>query len=117
LFFLLYINDLPAIIRDLSNPTLFADDISWILVSSDPIQLKNNLVIVFGKIIDWFQANSFSLNLIKTYYMHFKAKMSQLDQSTLKYMDNQINLCIDFFRYDSIRHYPGKGTYLKWLLS
>jgi hypothetical protein len=28
LFFLLYINDLPAIIRDLSNPTLFADDIS-----------------------------------------------------------------------------------------
>jgi hypothetical protein len=62
LFFLLYINDLPAVIRDLSKPTLFADDINLILVSPDSVQLKNYLADVFGKIIDWFQANSLSLN-------------------------------------------------------
>jgi hypothetical protein len=65
LFFLLYINDLLAVISDLSKPTLFADDISLILVSPDPIQLKKNLVANFGKIIEWFQANSLSLNLKK----------------------------------------------------
>jgi hypothetical protein len=64
LFFLLYINDLPAVIRDLSKPTSFADDINLILVSPDAIELKN-IVAVFGKIIDWFQANSLSLNLKK----------------------------------------------------
>jgi hypothetical protein len=63
LFFLLYIN-LPAVTRDLSKPTLFAD-INLILVSSDPVQLKNNLAAIFGNIIDWFQANSLSLNLKK----------------------------------------------------
>jgi hypothetical protein len=60
-FFLLYTNDLPAVIRDLSKPTLFVD-INLILVSPDPVQLKNNLVAIFGKIIDWFQANPLSLN-------------------------------------------------------
>jgi hypothetical protein len=65
MIFLLYINDLPAVIRGLSKPTLFADEINLILSSPDPIQLKNNLVAVFGKTIDWFQANSLSLNLKK----------------------------------------------------
>jgi hypothetical protein len=42
LFFLLYINDLPATIKDISKPTLFADDINIILTNSNPIQLKEN---------------------------------------------------------------------------
>jgi hypothetical protein len=87
LFFLLYINDLPAVISDLSKPTLFVDDINLILVSPDPIQLKKNLVAVFSKITEWFQANSLSLNLKKTHYMYFKTERSQVDQSTLKYLD------------------------------
>jgi hypothetical protein len=82
----------------MSKHTLFADDINLILVSPDLMQLKSNLVAVFGKIVDWFQVNSLTLNLKKNHFMYFKAKMSQSDQSTLKFMDKQINSthCIDF---------------------
>jgi hypothetical protein len=55
LFFILYINDLPAVIRDLSKPTLSADDINLILVSPDPVWIKNNLDAIFGQIIDGFK--------------------------------------------------------------
>jgi hypothetical protein len=71
IFFLLYINDLSAIIRDISKPTLFADDITIMLTTSNPLQLKENLNVVFGKIICWFLANSLTLNFNKTYYMYF----------------------------------------------
>jgi hypothetical protein len=82
----------------MSKPTSFAGDVNLILVSPDPIQLKNNLVAVFGKIIDWFQVNSLTLNLKKNHYMYIKVKMSEIDQSSLKFMDKQINSthCIDF---------------------
>jgi hypothetical protein len=72
LFFLLYINDLPAVINDISKPTLFADDINIILTTSDSMQLKENLNTVLGKIMRWFQANSLTLNFNKAYYMYFK---------------------------------------------
>jgi hypothetical protein len=43
---------LPAVIKDISKPTLFADDINLILTTSDSMQFKENLNIVPGKIID-----------------------------------------------------------------
>jgi hypothetical protein len=77
LFLLLYINDLPAVINNMLKPTLFADDISLILDAPDLMQLKSNLVAVFGKIVDWFQANSLTLNvkkkLILCTYVHGQA--------------------------------------------
>jgi hypothetical protein len=62
ILFLLYINDLPAVINNTSKTTLFADDINLILVSPDLMQLRSNLVAVFGKTVDWFPANSLTLN-------------------------------------------------------
>jgi hypothetical protein len=64
-FFLLYINDLLAVISNMSKPTLFADDINLILVSPDFMQIKSNLEAVFEKILNWFHANSLTLNLKK----------------------------------------------------
>jgi hypothetical protein len=52
LLFLLYINDLPAVISNMSKSTLFPDDINLILVFPDLMQLKSNLVAVLGKIVD-----------------------------------------------------------------
>jgi hypothetical protein len=51
LFFLLYVNDLPGVIKDILKPTLFADDINLILTTSDSMQFKENLNIAIGKII------------------------------------------------------------------
>jgi hypothetical protein len=85
LFFLLYVNDFPAVIKYISKPTLFADDINLILTTSDSMQFKENLNIALGKTICWFQGNSLKLNFNKTYYMYFKTKMSQTDNSPIKY--------------------------------
>jgi hypothetical protein len=80
---------LPAVIKDISKPTLFADYINLILTTSDSTQFKENLNIALGKIIRWFQANSLTLNFNKTYYMYFKTKMSQIDNSPIKYTNKQ----------------------------
>jgi hypothetical protein len=72
LFFLLCINDLPAEIKDISKPILFAD-ISLILVTPDSKQLKDSYSRVVGKIMRWFQANSLILNFSKSYCMYFTA--------------------------------------------
>jgi hypothetical protein len=82
---------LPAVINDISKPTLFADDINIIQTTSDSIQLKENLNTVLGNIIRWFQANLLTLNFDKTYYMYFKTKTSQTDNSPIKYINTQIN--------------------------
>jgi hypothetical protein len=98
LFFLLYINDLPAIINDVSKPTLFADDISLILTTADHKELKESFAAALGKIMHWFQTNFFTLNINKTYCMYFTTKMSQNVNSPVKYINTQINSthCIDF---------------------
>jgi hypothetical protein len=67
LFFLLYINDLPAEINNISKPILFADDISLIVTTSDSKQLKEHFNIAVEKLMRWFQANSLTLNFSKTY--------------------------------------------------
>jgi hypothetical protein len=95
IFFLLCINDLLAVIKEISKPTLFADDITIILTTSNPLQLKENLNIVFGKIIRWFQANSLTVNFSKTYYMHFKTKSNQVDDSLIKHVNNKIDYTND----------------------
>jgi hypothetical protein len=82
---------LPAVIKDISKPTLFADDINLILTISDSMQFKENLNIALGKIIRWFQANSLTLNFNKTYYMYFKTKTCQTENSSIKYTNKQIN--------------------------
>ena len=43
LLFLLYINDLPNVISDLSTPILFADDTSLIVSSPDSLQLEKDI--------------------------------------------------------------------------
>jgi hypothetical protein len=74
LFFLLYINDLPAVISNMSKPTLFADDVNLILVSPDFMQLKSNLEAVFEKILDWFQANLLTLKRRKNAFYVLQSK-------------------------------------------
>jgi hypothetical protein len=43
LFFLLYVNDLPKIISNISNPILFADDTSIIITNSDLREFKKDI--------------------------------------------------------------------------
>ena len=65
LFFLLYINDLPYIIYDISEPTLFADNASIIFYNSDSTVYATEFIMTFDKINLRFAISSLSLNLIK----------------------------------------------------
>ena len=62
LLFLIYINDLAQILRDIARPVLFADDTSIIISNSDKQEFKNNLEFVMDIAINLFQNNLFSIN-------------------------------------------------------
>jgi UDP-2,3-diacylglucosamine pyrophosphatase LpxH len=68
LFFLLYINDLPNVISDISKPILYADDTSIIIFDKDSLKFKTKVHTVFDKINNWFQTNLLSLNLKLIFY-------------------------------------------------
>ena len=73
-FFLLYINDLPGIINNISKPTIFADDTNITFTHSNLSDCKDEINIVIEKISKWFQINLLILNFNKTHFMRFMAK-------------------------------------------
>jgi len=91
LLFLLYINDLPCSINNLSKPTLFADDTNIIFTHPNLNEFKEEINKVFKKIIIWFQNNLLLLNLNKTYYMQFMSKTNYAVNVNINYKTNQIN--------------------------
>ena len=58
LLFLLYINDLPDTINDVSSPILFADDTNFICTNKNFNIYNDEIEIVFQKINKCLQANS-----------------------------------------------------------
>jgi hypothetical protein len=61
--FLLYINDLPKNISDLSKPMLFADDTSILISDKDPTNFKIQINKLFNIINKWFIKKSVSNKL------------------------------------------------------
>ena len=59
LLFLLYVNDLPNVISDISNPVLYADDTSLIITNSDSQMFEKDINTAILQLNRWF--NSYSL--------------------------------------------------------
>jgi mannose/fructose/N-acetylgalactosamine-specific phosphotransferase system component IID len=78
LLFLLYINDLPKIVKDKAEVVLYADDTSIIITSFNPTNVTNSANKIFQYINKWFTTNLLSLNADKTQYMQFVTKTSSL---------------------------------------
>ena len=76
LLFLVYINDLPFTIRNLSQSVLFADDTSVVVKSKDFEGLESRLNTVLNCMCEWFEANKLSLNLEKTNVIKFQSYKS-----------------------------------------
>jgi hypothetical protein len=91
LFFLLYINDLPGLINDISKPTIFADDTGIIFTHSNLTEFKGGINIVFDKINNWFQTNLLSLNSNKTHYVHFSTRTKLTVNTHISHKDNLID--------------------------
>ena len=98
LFFLLYINDLPGVINDISKPTIFADDTNIIFTHSNLTDFKDQINIVIEKMSNWFQINSLILNFNKTHYIQFMAKSKPEVVAHITYKDNPIDItsCTNF---------------------
>jgi hypothetical protein len=65
LLFLLYVNDLPNSISDLSTRILFADDTSLIVSSPDSPQLEKDMNAAMQSLNKWFHSNLLFLNYKK----------------------------------------------------
>jgi len=63
LLFLLYINDIPHVISDISNPILCADDTSLMITNSDKQMFEKNINTAFLQLNKWFNSNLLLLNL------------------------------------------------------
>jgi hypothetical protein len=74
LLFLLCVNDMPNIISDISNPVLYADDTSLIILNSDIQIFERDINTAIQKLNRWFHNNLLLLNLEKNYFLQSLTK-------------------------------------------
>ena len=74
LLFLIYINDLAGILRDVAKPILFTDDTSIIIENVNLDEFKIGLQSAVNETMKWFQSNLLSINYKKTHLLQFLTK-------------------------------------------
>jgi len=67
--FLLYINDLPGTLNNISISVHFADDTVVVITNKNRMNFQNKINIVFDKLNKWFTANQLALNYEKTKFI------------------------------------------------
>lgn len=72
ILFLLYINDLPKIVKHLVN--LFADDNSLIIRAETNEELENEISMSIDILNDWYTMNNLKLNINKTYLLKYSLR-------------------------------------------
>ena len=77
LLFLIYVNDLPSVLKE-TSPTLFADDTTIHGTASNYDELARKINSDLSKLSEWFKANKLTLNVQKSFScifgMHQKQK-------------------------------------------
>ena len=74
LLFLIYINDLPASISQITKSVIFAYDTSIIVTSDNKTDFSHTLHLTMTE-INWFQCNRLTLNYDKTHFLHLITKI------------------------------------------
>ena len=83
LLFLIYINDLPASLNQMT-PVMFADDTNVVINGSDLAELNNIINKELKCLDDFFKANKLMLNVSKTKMVCFRKKGKPFDKNKLK---------------------------------
>ena len=98
LLFLIYINDLPNISKDLKF-FLFADDTNIYFESNDLIKLENTVNKELKKLYFWLNVNRLSLNVSKTNYIIFHPYNKPLKQHITLKINNKAIIEKDNIKY------------------
>lgn len=89
LLFIIYINDLPKIIK---QPTfLFADDCTIVFNDKDRMTLEQDINEAIEKIIEWTTSNNLKLNFDKTNLMIFRNRVAQFSDINIKYSNKKVS--------------------------
>ena len=89
---LFYINDLPQSVKDIALPILFADDTSFIISHSNPMNMSQNVKLVLEITQKWFKSNIMLLNDDKTTSMQFSSNINYQSLVNTQSVDYKINL-------------------------
>jgi hypothetical protein len=92
--FLVYINDLPYMVREMSEIVLFADDTS-LLFKVDRNDAKASETVInsaLDRVFDWFSVNSLALNAKKTNCIKFSPHNTRNCQLEIKLDGNKLQL-------------------------
>ena len=89
LFFILYINDLPACSNELEF-ILFADDTSIFFEHSDLDVLTSHLNDQLNNVSTWLKANKLSINVNKTKLMIFRPRQKTLPITRQIILENNV---------------------------
>jgi hypothetical protein len=91
MIFLLYVNDIPNVISDVSKPVLYADDTSLIITNSNIKLFEKDINSAIQWLNRWFHSNLLVLNLEKTYFLQFLTKNTKATDLTISYGNKQIS--------------------------
>ena len=99
LLFLIYMNDLPAVLK-LCHAILFADDTTIVYTSNDIQTLFQVVNQDLEMANDWFRANKLSINAQKTHYLLFHTRYFELPGCLpdIKLGDQNISRC-DYVKF------------------
>jgi hypothetical protein len=89
LFFLIYINDLPFILKDTGTSILFADDIVYSY--SNSIKFVKEIKLSFTTLNAWFENKMLALNCNKTNFIQFTRKPNNNINLSINYSNNHIS--------------------------
>jgi hypothetical protein len=68
LLFLLYVNDIPHVTSDISNPILYADDTSLIITNLDNQMFEKSINTAILQLNKWLNSNLLLLNFEKNLF-------------------------------------------------
>ena len=88
LLFLLYINDLPNILKH--QCILFADDTTIIVKCQDKSSFEDNINNTVKQVINWLNHNNLQINLSKTKMIQFKTYQSESIPLKINYCNEKV---------------------------
>jgi hypothetical protein len=103
LLFLIYINDLGSIFKNMTT-IIFADDSNLIVNGKTTSELERKIMEDITRLTSWLRTNRLSLNLLKTHIMVFGRKREGLE--------NSVNIIIDGAKIEIVNQTKFLGVIL-----